>query len=57
MNPIKVKEILTTRELLHQIQKFLDDLGTAKPLYVTKAKELSKAIDYHLGVLDVSKIK
>tara|TARA_R110000744_G_scaffold101004_2_gene194819 strand:+ start:800 stop:973 length:174 start_codon:yes stop_codon:yes gene_type:complete len=57
MNQTKVKEILTTKELLHQIQRFLDDLGTAKPLYINKAKELSKAIDYHLGVLDVSEIK
>ena len=49
---------MTTKELLQNIQEFLDQLGTAKPLYVTKAKELSKAIDYHLGVYDnVSKIK
>ena len=43
---------MTTKELLQDIQKFLDQLGTAKPLYVNKAKELSKAIDYHMGVLD-----
>jgi len=43
---------MTTKELLKDIQEFLDQLGTAKPLYVTKAKELSKAIDYHLGVYD-----
>ncbi len=43
---------MTTTELLKYIQEFLDQLGTAKPLYITKAKELSKAIDYHMGVLD-----
>lgn len=49
---------MTTKKLLEDIQEFLDQLGTAKPLYVTKAKELSKAIDYHMGVLDnVSKTK
>ena len=49
---------MTTKKLLKDIQEFLDQLGTAKPLYVTKAKELSKAIDYHMGVLDnVSKTK
>ena len=45
---------MTTKELLQDIQEqeFLDQLGTAKPLYVSRAKELSKAIDYHMGVLD-----
>ena len=49
---------MTTKELLKDIQEFLDQLGTAKPLYITKAKELSRAIDYHMGTLDnVSKTK
>ena len=49
---------MTTKELLEDIQEFLNQLGTAKPLYVTKAKELSKSIDYHMGVLgNVSKTK
>tara|TARA_R100000805_G_scaffold16402_1_gene18704 strand:- start:154 stop:303 length:150 start_codon:yes stop_codon:yes gene_type:complete len=43
---------MTSKELLRDIQEFLDQLGTAKPLYVSRAKELSKAIDYHMGVLD-----
>ena len=43
---------MTTKELLKDIQEFLDQLGNAKPLYVNRAKELSKAIDYHMGVLD-----
>ena len=43
---------MTTKKLLRDIQELLEQLGTAKPLYVSRAKELSKAIDYHMGVLD-----
>ncbi len=29
--------MMTTKELLQEIQEFLDQLGTAKPLYVSKS--------------------
>lgn len=36
---------MSTVDLLNKIQKFLDSLGTGKPLIVSKAQELSNLIE------------
>ena len=36
---------MSTIDLLNKIQKFLDSLGTGKPLIVSEAKELSNLIE------------
>ena len=36
---------MSTVDLLNRIQKFLDSLGTGKPLIVSEAKELSNLIE------------
>ncbi len=43
---------MSTTELLVRIQRFLDSLGTGKPLIVSQAKELSDLITNEMIMRD-----